>query len=65
MLGNLSSITAQSYARQLNILTNQTTGLKVFLVFNTLRFGRSVTDWLVENITYDISLYRVSLDVSA
>ncbi len=35
-----------------------------FSVFNTSRFGRLDVDWLVENMTPEATLYRMSLHVS-
>ena len=47
----------QSHARQLNILIRD-------FGFNTSRFGRLVPDWLVENMTHDVTECGMSLDVS-
>ena len=48
-LASHSSLTIQSYGRQLDILTNQTTSLSVCLIFNTSRLCKLVAGWLVEN----------------
>ena len=56
-------LTLQSYARQLNILTNRTTSIIMCLVFNTSRFGRLAADWLVKNITPVMTLNGLSLKV--
>jgi hypothetical protein len=59
----LLSLIIQSYARQLNILTNRTIVLGVYSAFNNSRFGRLVVDWFVEDMTPDMTLCIMSLIV--
>ena len=42
--------TVQSYARQLNTLTNGTASLAVYSDFNTYAFKRFIADWSFENM---------------
>ena len=50
-----SSLTVQSYARQLNILTNRTTTLDVYSVLNS----RLIADWPVENMKPNMTPNRM------
>ena len=62
--GNFSfNLTIQTFARQLEILTNRTTSLTVCSAFDTTRFSSLVIDWLVENIIPDVTIDRMSLVV--
>ena len=38
--------------------------LMVFSIYNTSRYGRLVTDWSVKNMTFDVTLDGMLLDVS-
>jgi len=53
-----SFLIVQSYARQLNILTNRTTALGGVFGFDTLGFSRLIADWSVENINHELTSLR-------
>ena len=59
-----SSLTIQSYTSQLNILTNWTNSSHHEFCFNISRIGRLITDWSVQNMNPDMTLYSMFLDVS-
>lgn len=48
-----SSFIFQSYSRQLNILTNRTSALTAWSIFNTSRFGNLVVGWWLKILPWE------------
>ena len=59
-----SSLTDQSFARKLNILTNETTVLGVYSDLIPKELVGSSLIVLLKNKNLDVTQYRMSLDVS-
>ena len=49
--------------RQLTILTNRTAAIGMYSVLIHKYLSRLITDWSVENMTPDMTLYEMLLDV--